>query len=78
MKKTVKILANKIICYMKQQMNIYHIQKLYLHQKITTNFTSIWIKKCLKNEYLAYDTTSISSYSETMDQIKYGHNTIYF
>ena len=31
-------------------------------------------KKCLKNEYLAYDTTSISSYSETMDQIKYGHN----
>ena len=32
------------------------------------------IKKCLKNEYLAYDTTSISSYSETMDQIKYGHN----
>jgi len=32
------------------------------------------IKRCLKNEYLAYDTTSISSYSETMEQIKYGHN----
>lgn len=31
-------------------------------------------KRCLKNEYLAYDTTSISSYSETMEQIKYGHN----
>lgn len=31
-------------------------------------------KRCLKNEYLAYDTTSISSYSETMEQIKYGYN----
>lgn len=32
------------------------------------------VKKCLKNEYLAYDTTSISSYSELMEQVKYGHN----
>ena len=31
-------------------------------------------KQCLENEYLAYDTTSISSYSELMGQVKYGHN----
>jgi len=31
-------------------------------------------EKCLENEYLAYDTTSISSYSEMMTQVKYGHN----
>jgi len=31
-------------------------------------------KRCLENEYLAYDITSISSYSEIMDQVKYGRN----
>ena len=30
--------------------------------------------RVVKNEYLAYDTTSISSYSEMMKQIKYGKN----
>ncbi|MDR2366737.1 MAG: transposase, partial [Deltaproteobacteria bacterium] len=27
-----------------------------------------------ENEYLAYDTTSVSSYSENIKQLKYGHN----
>lgn len=31
-------------------------------------------KRCVEDEYLVYDTTSISSYSETMNQIKYGYN----
>jgi len=31
-------------------------------------------KRCLEKEYLAYDTTSISSYSETMTQVKHGKN----
>ena len=31
-------------------------------------------KRTIKSEYLAYDTTSISSYSEMMKQIKYGKN----
>jgi len=39
-----------------------------------TTFFQNRIKKCVENEYLAYDTTSISSYSETMNQIKYGKN----
>jgi transposase len=42
------------------------------NQKI--NFFTRRAAKCLKNEYLAYDTTSISSYSEMMEQIKYGYN----
>ncbi len=45
---------------------------------ISENEKSLFFKKrtkrCLKNEYLAYDTTSISSYSETIEQIKYGLN----
>ena len=31
-------------------------------------------KRRLEKEYLAYDTTSISSYSQTIKQVKYGHN----
>jgi len=31
-------------------------------------------KKRCENEYWAYDTTSISSYSESLKQVKYGHN----
>lgn len=31
-------------------------------------------KRCLRDEFLTYDTTSISSYSEMIEQIKYGHN----
>ena len=30
--------------------------------------------RCLQEEYLAYDTTSISSYSEMMKSVKYGKN----
>jgi transposase len=41
-------------------------QKFYFFDKI--------IKRRLSDEYLAYDTTSISSYSELIDQVKYGHN----
>ena len=31
-------------------------------------------KRRLEREYLAYDTTSISSYSKSIKQVKYGHN----
>ncbi len=31
-------------------------------------------KRRSANEYWAYDTTSISSYSESLKQVKYGHN----
>jgi transposase len=31
-------------------------------------------RRRLEREYLAYDTTSISSYSELIKQVKYGHN----
>jgi hypothetical protein len=32
------------------------------------------IKRRSETEYLAYDTTSISSYSQVLKQVKYGHN----
>jgi len=32
------------------------------------------VKRRLEKEYLAYDTTSISSYSQTIKQVKYGNN----
>ncbi len=38
------------------------------------NFFKMQSQRRLESEYLAYDTTSISSYSKTLKQVKYGHN----
>jgi transposase len=37
-------------------------------------FFSSWAKKILEHEYLCYDITSISSYSELNEYVKFGHN----
>jgi hypothetical protein len=37
-------------------------------------FFSKWMNKVLEDDYLCYDITSISSYSELNEYIKYGHN----
>jgi transposase len=37
-------------------------------------FLSKWMKKAMEDDYLCYDITSISSYSELNEYIKYGHN----
>jgi transposase len=37
-------------------------------------FFSKWMNKVLEDDYLCYDITSISSYSEFNEYIKYGHN----
>lgn len=45
---------------------------------ITTNekqaFLSKWMRAVLEEDYLCYDITSVSSYSELNEYIKYGHN----
>ena len=38
------------------------------------HFCSKWMKKILEDDYVCYDITSISSYSEINEYIKYGHN----
>ena len=37
-------------------------------------FLTKWMKKVLEDDFLCYDITSISSYSELNEYIKYGHN----
>lgn len=37
-------------------------------------FFALQSKRRFEHEYLAYDTTSISSYSQGLKQVKYGHN----
>lgn len=37
-------------------------------------FFTKWMNKVLENDYICYDITSISSYSELNEYIKYGHN----
>jgi transposase len=47
-------------------------------QSITTDqkqtFLDRWMKKILEDDYLCYDITSISSYSQINEYIKYGYN----
>jgi len=37
-------------------------------------FLNKWIKKTVENDYLCYDITSVSSYSQINEYIKYGYN----
>lgn len=37
-------------------------------------FLNRWMRKALEDDYLCYDITSVSSYSEFNEYIKYGHN----
>ena len=37
-------------------------------------FFALWGKRKVDNEFWAYDTTSISSYSKTLKHVQYGHN----
>ena len=37
-------------------------------------FLNKWMKQILEDDYLCYDITSVSSYSELNEYIKYGHN----
>lgn len=37
-------------------------------------FLNRWMKKILENDYLCYDITSVSSYSQINEYIKYGYN----
>ena len=37
-------------------------------------FLNKWMKKTAENDYLCYDITSVSSYSQINEYIKYGHN----
>ena len=43
-------------------------------QESKVKFFKQWVKHKNKDEFWAYDTTSISSYSQTLKQIQYGHN----
>lgn len=37
-------------------------------------FCKLWIQKVLETDYLCYDITSISSYAESNEYVRYGHN----
>jgi transposase len=37
-------------------------------------FMSVWLKKLSENDYLCYDITSISSYSQSNEYVRYGYN----
>jgi transposase len=45
-----------------------------IDEKSKNSFFSLQAKRREKEEYWAYDTTSISSYSEQLRQVQYGHN----
>lgn len=38
------------------------------------HFQSLWLKKIMEHDYLCYDITSISSYAQSNEYIRYGYN----
>ena len=48
------------------------LQSINIDEKQT--FLSKWMNAVLEEDYLCYDITSVSSYSELNEYIKYGHN----
>lgn len=46
----------------------------FVTEKSKNHFFRLQAKRRLENKYWAYDTTSISSYSEALKQVKYGIN----
>jgi len=46
----------------------------FITEEAKTRFFKEWIRYKNKDEFWAYDTTSISSYSQILKQIQYGHN----
>ena len=45
-----------------------------INEEAKNRFLQLQGKRRIENEFLAYDTTSISSYSETLKQVQYGKN----
>ncbi len=43
-------------------------------EKAKTRFFKLCFKRCAQDEYWAYDTTSISSYSQANNMVRYGKN----
>ena len=48
-----------------------------ISEKRQLDFFKKWAKKRLEEEYLAYDITSVSSYSELNGMVRYGYNQTY-
>ena len=63
--------AHSVECLTSQRIS--EILRAINVDKKQTFFTK-WMQKVLKDDYLCYDITSISSYSEINEYIKYGHN----
>jgi transposase len=45
-----------------------------INEQRRQNFLTRWAKKVLNNDYLCYDITSVSSYSELNEYVRYGYN----
>lgn len=63
--------AHSVECLTSQRIS--EVLRAISIDKRQTFFTK-WMQQVLENDYLCYDITSISSYSELNEYIKYGHN----
>lgn len=63
--------AHSVECLTSQRIS--EILRSISIDKKQTFFTK-WMNKTLEDDYLCYDITSVSSYSELNEYIKYGHN----
>lgn len=64
------------VTYSKKVLESGDISRLFasIGQAQRLAFFNEWIKKVYSQEYIAYDVTSISSYSERMESLEWGYN----
>ena len=62
--------------YSKNKLNDTEISRIFQNLPYSNRqaFFSDWIRKRKENEYIAYDVTSISSYSRKMESLEWGYN----
>lgn len=61
---------------LEKQLSSQRISELFgrIEEKKRLQFLKSWLKKAKENEYIAYDVTSISSYSNQINEVSYGYN----
>lgn len=67
---------DETVCYAKERMADQSVSRLFsrIDEEGRLLFFRNWMKEKYKGEYLAYDVTSISSYSKKIESLEWGYN----
>ena len=63
-------------CFTSKIITSESLSQLYkdISQSMCNDFFRSWIRKCCQNDYICYDVTSVSSYSDNLPFVEWGYN----